>query len=98
MRVDPDARVTSDFCMAEGKGIAPAHWHYTARGGYPYTMKPWSPRHRRRRAMGDMTDFDKILPQTDGKVNGKCPIKRTERRSSWHKHPRGRFAPSADTR
>lgn len=48
--------------------------------------------------MGDMTDFDKILPHTDGKVNGKCPIKRTERRSSWYKHPRGPAVPSADTR
>ena len=27
--------------------------------------------------MGDMTDFDKIIPQAVGKVNGKCPIKRT---------------------
>lgn len=48
--------------------------------------------------MGDMTDFDKILPQADGNVNGKCPIKRTERRRSWYKHLMGRVVPSADTR
>ena len=71
MGVDHTPGQTRDFFTAEGKGIAPARWHYSAHGGYP---KPSSEgrsrghRDRERRAMGDMTDFNKSLPRLDGKV------------------------------
>ena len=81
MGVDRGAGVTRDFCTAEGKRIAPARWHYSAHGGYPEKAckrRSLGHRDRIRRAMGDMTDSDRILPRLDGKVKSKCPIKRTE--------------------
>ena len=101
MGVDHTPGQTCDFFTAEGKGIAPARWHYSAHGGYPEKAckrRSLGHRDRIRRAMGDMTDVDRILPRLIQKVKRKCPIKRTERRSSWYKHPRGRVVPSADTR
>ena len=71
LRVDHTPGQTCDFCMADGKGIAPARWHYSARGGYPEKAckrRSLGHRDRIRRVMGDMTDFDKSLPRLDGKV------------------------------
>ena len=81
MGVDRGVGVTRDFCTAVGKGIAPRADSANSTGGYPKT----------RLQKGDvldtveisvghrgMTDIDKILPRLDGKVKGKCPIKRTE--------------------
>ena len=70
-----------DLSRVKMNGIAPARWHYSAHGGYPKTRLQkgdvldtvdTSVGHR------GMTDIDKILPRLDGKVKGKCPIKRTE--------------------
>lgn len=67
--VDHTPGMTRDFCMAEGKGIAPARWHYSARGGYPKQVSNRERSHGHRdtvrRVMRDMTDFDRILPRLD---------------------------------
>lgn len=50
---------------------APARWHYSAHGGYPEKAckrRSLGHRDRIRRAMGDMTDFDRILPRLFQKV------------------------------
>ena len=100
LRVDPDARVTRYFAWLMAKELPPAQ-ALLCTGGNPKKSpmrRSHGHRDKVRRVMGDMTDFDKILPQADGNVNGKCPIKRTEWRESWYKHPRGPAVPSADTR
>ena len=70
-----------DFFTAEGKGIAPARWHYSSRGGYPkppLTVRSHGHRTKETAGHGGMTDFDKILPRLVWKVKWKCPIKRTD--------------------
>ena len=70
-----------DLSRVKMNGIAPRADSANSTGGYPKT----------RLQKGDvldtveisvghrgMTDIDKILPRLDGKVKGKCPIKRTE--------------------
>ena len=76
--------MTRDFCIAEGKGIAPRAGT-TQRGGLPEnrpskSVEVTDTRNKEKRAGHGGHDQlpTKIIPRLSRKVKSKCPIKRTE--------------------